>query len=50
MWVKWKLSELLEDIGFELLLMLRKVMFGLAVLVGWMLVLSLVILWLGGIK
>lgn len=48
--MKWKLSELLEDIGFELLLMLRKVMFGLAVLVGWMLVLSLVILWLGGIK
>ena len=50
LWVKWKLSELLEDIGFELLLMLRKVMFGLAVLVGWLLVLGAVILWLGGIK
>jgi hypothetical protein len=50
MWVKWKLSELLDDIGFELLLMLRKVMFGLAVLVGWLLVLGAVILWLGGIK
>lgn len=50
LWVKWKLSELLDDIGFELLLMLRKVMFGLAVLVGWLLVLGAVILWLGGIK
>jgi hypothetical protein len=48
--VKWKLYELLDDIGFELLLMLRKVMFGLAVLVGWLLVLGAVILWLGGIK
>jgi hypothetical protein len=48
--MKWKLSELLDDIGFELLLMLRKVMFGLAVLVGWLLLLSAVILWLGGIK
>jgi hypothetical protein len=50
LWVKLRLSELLDDIGFELLLMLRKIMFGLAVLVGWMLVLSLVIVWLGGIK
>lgn len=48
--MKWKLSELLDDITFELLLMLRKVMFGLAVVVGWLLVLSVVILWLGGIK
>lgn len=48
-WVKWKLLELLDEIGFELLLMLRKVMFGLAVLVGWVLVLSAVILWLGGL-
>lgn len=48
--MKWKLSELLDDIAFELLLMLRKVVFGLAVLVGWLLVLSAVILWLGGIK
>jgi capsule polysaccharide export protein KpsC/LpsZ len=47
--VKWRLSELLDDIGFELLLMLRKVMFGLAVFAGWMLVLSAVILWLGGL-
>lgn len=49
LWVKWKLSELLDDIGFELLLMLRKVIFGLAVLAGWMLVLSALILWLGGL-
>lgn len=50
LWLKWKLCELIDEIGFELLLMLRKIMFGLAVLVGWMLVLCLVIVWLGGIK
>jgi hypothetical protein len=50
LWLKWKLFELIDEIGFELLMMLRKIMFGLAVLVGWMLVLSLVIVWLGGIK
>jgi len=46
LWLKWKLLELLDDIGFELLLLLRKVMFGLAVLIGWLLVLGLFILWL----
>ena len=50
MYVKLKLLRLLDDIGFELILMFRKVMFGLAVMVGRMLALSLVNLWLGCIK
>lgn len=49
-WIRLKLMELMEHVGFELLLMLRKVMFGLAVLVGWILVLGVVIIWLRGFK
>ena len=37
-WVRLKLVELMEYLSFELLLMLRKVLFGLAVLIGWVLV------------
>jgi hypothetical protein len=49
-WVRLKLVELMEYLGFELLLMLRKVLFGLAVLVGWVLVFGFLILWLRGFK
>jgi hypothetical protein len=49
-WVRWKIIEFLECICFELLLVLQKVLFGLAVLVGWILVLGLVILWLRGLS
>lgn len=49
-WMKRKIVELLEYIGFELLLVLRKALFGLAVLVGWILVLGLVIVWLRGFQ
>jgi hypothetical protein len=49
-WVKRKIVELLEYIGFELLLVLRKALFGIAVLVGWILVLGLVIVWLRGFQ
>lgn len=49
-WVKRKIVELLEYIGFELLLVLRKALFGLAVLFGWVLVLGLVIVWLRGFQ
>ncbi len=45
-WVRLKFVELMEYLGFELLLILRKVLFGLAVLVGWVLVFGFVILWL----
>jgi hypothetical protein len=48
--VRWKIIEFLECICFELLLVLQKVLFGLAVLVGWILVLGLVILWLRGLS
>jgi hypothetical protein len=40
----------MEYLGFELLLILRKVLFGLAVLVGWVLVFGFVILWLRDFK
>lgn len=50
LWFKWKLLELFDDIGFELLLLLRKLMFGLAILVGWVLVIGLIIFWLIGVK
>lgn len=49
-WVRRKIIEFLECIGFELLLVLQKVLFGLAVLAGWILVLALVILWLRGLS
>ncbi len=49
-WVRLKLVELMEYLGFELLLILRKVLFGLAVLVGWVLVFGIVILWLRDFK
>jgi len=49
-WIRLKLMELMEYVGFELLIMLKKVMFGLAVLVGWILVLGVVIVWLRGFK
>ena len=49
-WVRLKLVELMEYLGFELLLILRKVLFGLAVLVGWVLVFGFVILWLRDFK
>lgn len=49
-WVRLKLIELMEYLGFELLLVLRKALFGLAVLVGWVLVLGFLILWLRGFK
>jgi len=48
-WVRRKIIEFLECIGFELLLVLQKVLFGLAVIVGWILVMGLVILWLRGL-
>jgi len=48
--VKRKIVELFEYIGFELLLVLRKALFGIAVLVGWILVLGLVIVWLRGFQ
>ncbi len=40
-WVRRKLVELFEYVGFELLLVLRKALFGIAVLVGWVLVMGL---------
>jgi hypothetical protein len=40
----------MEYLGFELLLILRKVLFGLAVLVGSVLVFGFVILWLRDFK
>jgi hypothetical protein len=49
-WVRRKLVELFEYVGFELLLVLRKALFGIAVLVGWVLVLGLVIVWLRGFQ
>jgi len=49
-WVRLKLVELMEYLGFELLLMLRKILFGLAVLVGWVLVFGFLILWLRDFK
>ncbi|WP_146185793.1 hypothetical protein [Limnohabitans sp. 2KL-1] len=49
-WVRLKLVELMEYLGFELLLMFRKVLFGLAVLVGWVLVLGFLIIWLRDFK
>lgn len=49
-WIRLKLVELMEYLGFELLLLVRKVMFGLSVLIGWILVLGFVILWLRGFK
>ncbi len=50
LWIKLKIIELLECLGFEILLVLRQVLFGLSVLFGWILVLGIVILWLGGFK
>lgn len=49
-WIRLKLVELMEYLGFELLLLVRKVMFGLSVLIGWILVLGFVIIWLRGFK
>jgi len=49
-WIKLKIIELLESLGFELLLLLRKVLFGLAVLVGWAFVFGFLILWLREFK
>jgi hypothetical protein len=49
-WIRLTLTELLESLGFELWVLLRKMLFGLSVLVGWILVLGLVIVWLGGFK
>lgn len=49
-WIKLKIIDFLEYLGFEILLVLRQVLFGLSVLLGWILVLGIVILWLGGFK
>lgn len=49
-WVRLKLIELMECLGFELLLVLRKVLFVLSVIFGWLLVLGFVIFWLRGFK
>jgi hypothetical protein len=49
-WIKLKTIDFLEYLGFEILLVLRQVLFGLSVLLGWILVLGIVILWLGGFK
>lgn len=49
-WVGLKLIEMMECLGFEFLLVLRKVLFVLSVIFGWLLMLSFVILWLRGFK
>lgn len=49
-WIRLKVVELMEYLGYELLLLVRKVMFGLSVLIGWILVLGFVIIWLRDFK